>query len=285
MNLTSLESKTKMMPRTILAAIKPVPGQENLITSITSLAQRHHLSIEGISIIDPAQLAPPESVSLGGESFKIECDRQAIASGRTIAADLLNQLSEAAMVKDVESSVHVEEGTILERLSCAAQGAELLVCGGSRQANFLERSLLDAIIKSSPRPVLVMPPEHMAEERVLIAYDGSRQAARALASFVASGLWQNRTIHLVAIDNDTCQLAEHIKSAATYLHRHGIPYELQVRKHSRDIGQDLLNEIRRLSAGMVVMGAFGTNAVREFFLGSVTRTLLKTLSVPLFLDH
>lgn len=275
----------QIMSRTILAAIRPVAGQECLISAIVSLAQRHHLSIEGISIIDPAQLAPPETVPRGGEAFKIECDQKAIATGRQIADEVLNQLSKAAGKKDVECSVRIKDGIIREELSCAVQGADWLFCGGSPQANSSERSLLYSILKYSSRPVLVVPPSHVDVEGVLIAYDGSRQAAQALASFVTSGLWENRTIHLVAIENGFSQLAEHMKSAALFLHRHGISYELHIRQHSRDIGQDLLKEVRRLSVGIVVMGAFGKNSVHEFFLGSVTRTLLDALPVSLFLDH
>ena len=41
----------------------------------------------------------------------------------------------------------------------------------------------------------------------------------------------------------------------------------------------------RLNASLFVMGAYGQPALREFFLGSVTRTLLEEASVPLFLSH
>jgi nucleotide-binding universal stress UspA family protein len=33
------------------------------------------------------------------------------------------------------------------------------------------------------------------------------------------------------------------------------------------------------------MGAYGRSALREFFLGSVTQTLLREAAVPLFLFH
>jgi len=36
---------------------------------------------------------------------------------------------------------------------------------------------------------------------------------------------------------------------------------------------------------MIVMGGYGQPVLREFFLGSVTRTLLAESPVPLFLYH
>ena len=50
-------------------------------------------------------------------------------------------------------------------------------------------------------------------------------------------------------------------------------------------GESILREVGSLNAGMVVMGAYGDWAPREFFLGSVTRTLLNESPVPIFCFH
>ena len=47
----------------------------------------------------------------------------------------------------------------------------------------------------------------------------------------------------------------------------------------------ILEQIGRLNAGLLVMGAYGQPGLREFFLGSVTRTLLQETPVPLLLFH
>ena len=47
----------------------------------------------------------------------------------------------------------------------------------------------------------------------------------------------------------------------------------------------ILEQIGRLNAGLLVMGAYGQPVLREFFLGSVTRTVLQECRVPLFLFH
>jgi nucleotide-binding universal stress UspA family protein len=36
---------------------------------------------------------------------------------------------------------------------------------------------------------------------------------------------------------------------------------------------------------MLAMGAFGQSSLREFFFGSVTKSLLREPTPPLFLDH
>jgi nucleotide-binding universal stress UspA family protein len=47
----------------------------------------------------------------------------------------------------------------------------------------------------------------------------------------------------------------------------------------------ILEKVRRRGAGLLVMGAYGQPVLREFFVGSVTRTALGECPVPLFLYH
>ncbi|WP_437229892.1 universal stress protein [Planctomicrobium sp. SH661] len=273
------------MPQTVLAALRPATDQTWLIPAITALAHRHQLEIYGVSVLDAGQLAPPEPVPLGGERFKVECDRIALEGGRELAAKMVQQLADAAVERNLKCAASLVSGTIADVLTIEAQAVDFLACGAKRQPSAAERTLLQTILQFSPRPVLVLPEEGVESEGVLIAYDGSRQSARALSSFVASGLWKGRTIHLVTIDNGDLKLSSSVKAAAAYLHHHGISSELHVRMPSKDAGADLLQEIDRLGVGMVVMGAFSKSTFHEFFLGSVTRTLLTKLPVPIFLDH
>jgi nucleotide-binding universal stress UspA family protein len=47
----------------------------------------------------------------------------------------------------------------------------------------------------------------------------------------------------------------------------------------------LLQAVTNLNAEFLVLGAYGTPRLKEFFLGSVTKSLLKQSPFPLFLFH
>jgi nucleotide-binding universal stress UspA family protein len=47
----------------------------------------------------------------------------------------------------------------------------------------------------------------------------------------------------------------------------------------------VLDQALGLGAGLLVMGAYGQPVLREFFLGSATRSLLAECSIPMFLFH
>jgi nucleotide-binding universal stress UspA family protein len=57
------------------------------------------------------------------------------------------------------------------------------------------------------------------------------------------------------------------------------------RAQSSQVDETILAQARQLNAGLVVMGAYGQPTIREFFLGSVTRSLLQSSPLPLFLYH
>ena len=52
-----------------------------------------------------------------------------------------------------------------------------------------------------------------------------------------------------------------------------------------DIGSTILSRVADFGDDLVVMGGYGHSRQREFILGGVTRTLLKNMTVPVFMSH
>ncbi|MEJ2177181.1 MAG: universal stress protein [Gammaproteobacteria bacterium] len=47
----------------------------------------------------------------------------------------------------------------------------------------------------------------------------------------------------------------------------------------------ILNALSDTGADIMIMGGYGTSRIREVVLGGVTRTLLNTMTVPVFMSH
>ena len=120
---------------------------------------------------------------------------------------------------------------------------------------------------------------------MVVAYDGSLQAARALAAFQATGLAESRDVHIVSVDASAGTAAQNAERAKTFLEHHGVKAVSHVCESSNPPATVILEQIGRLNAGLLVMGAYGQPLLREFFVGSVTRTLLRESPVPLLLFH
>jgi nucleotide-binding universal stress UspA family protein len=90
---------------------------------------------------------------------------------------------------------------------------------------------------------------------------------------------------MVSVHTDRRIAARHAERAADFLWQHDVRAIAHPVETESAPAAILLNLARELNAGLLVMGPYGQPAVREFFLGSVTRTLLADSSVPLFLFH
>lgn len=273
------------MFRAVLIALKPTAAGEPLCNYTCDLAARRQLQVFACSVIDVDQLSPPEPVPLGASAFKVQQDEQRLTEARKTAAEACVALEAICRTKSLSCSTVVREGNVVQLLASQSHLVDLLACGHAAGSDTGEHSLLYSILKHTARPTIVVPQSLRSGESVLVAYDGSAQAARALASFANSGLAENRTAFVTALQQEPQQAHALAQIGATFLARHGIqavPNGQQLRSSAS--GQ-ILEEALRLGAGLIVMGAFGRSTAREFFFGSVTRRILDVLPVPVFLDH
>jgi nucleotide-binding universal stress UspA family protein len=273
------------MLRSVLIAIKPAEVQNSLLEFAVSLSERHKAALDACTVIDVDRLAPPEPVSIGGSAYKVERDEHRFAVARQQATAALAALEAVARARGVASSGVAMEGDTPRVLAEAVQRCDLLLCGHSTDADAGERLLLQEILKQSPRPAIVVPQAASHGQGVLVAYDGSFRASRALASFVATGLGAGQIIHVLSIGEDLDVARRHADSAQAYVERHELHCSTEVMRPKGRLGDQILAEAARVSAGVLLMGAFGHSSLREFFLGSVTRSVLRSLPLPVFLDH
>ena len=137
----------------------------------------------------------------------------------------------------------------------------------------------------APRPVVVVPETVGAGEAVVIAYDGSLQASRALYAFEASGLGRGRDVHVVSIGSEHSLASAQADRVVEFLAYHEIKAVPTVITSADAPAATLLDRARVFGAGLIVMGVYGQPILREFFVGSTTRTMLKETPVPLFVSH
>jgi nucleotide-binding universal stress UspA family protein len=147
--------------------------------------------------------------------------------------------------------------------------------------------LLRRVLKDTPRPVVVVPESTSTtpDGPVVIAYDGSLQAERALSAFEATGLGGTGPVHVVSIDADPAEATRRAGHARQFLALHGVQAQAHAMTSDAPPAVVILEEARRLGAGLLVMGAYGQAVLREFFLGSATRSLLTECTIPMFLYH
>ena len=142
----------------------------------------------------------------------------------------------------------------------------------------------------SRRPVLVVPyvgTYPRVGEQVLVAWDASREAARAVADALPVLQAAQRVVVLSANPDSGGKHGE-VPGAdiARHLARHGVRVDVQ-RLDSKEVAvaDMLLNRISDEGIDTLVMGAYGHARVRELWLGGVTRHLMRSMTVPVLASH
>ena len=144
---------------------------------------------------------------------------------------------------------------------------------------------------ASGRPVLIVPhalERHPVGRRVLVAWNASREAARAVSDALPL-LRRASHVHVLVLSPEISTAAHGEEPGADiglFLARHGV--KLTVSRYEAvgiDTGNLLLSRAFDLSADLIVMGAWGHSRLRELVLGGMTRTLMESMTVPVLMAH
>lgn len=251
--------------------------------------QAHDAKVIGVGVLDDEQLAPAESVPLGGSQFKADRDQIVLAKAEHRLEGVLAEFDRACQIAGVQHRSFMTRGNAADRLTQHAQRADLLVVGHQRLESTSSiaptTETLAASIKQAVRPIVCVSGLTYSASSVLVAYDGSPQAARTLAAFVGLGLFADLPIRLITIENSLGDLAYDTTLASEFLEAHGFKIDVTCFTSDEAPGDALLRLIEESRPALVVLGAFGKSWLREVFLGSVTTTLLQRSHAPLFLYH
>lgn len=276
------------MLRTILVGLDGSVHSEGALQLAMEWARRFNGLLVGIGCVDEPGIRGPGG-RLVGEAYPDHLNATLVEEARTRVDGILSRAALRCAEAGVAFKPLEEVGTPDVRILLEVQRFDLIVLGLQAQFRFgwTEEPdvTLSRVLSDSPRPVVAVPDDLGLGESMVVAYDGSLQAARALSSFEASGLGRGRAIHVLSIAVDRRDAAHRADRAVDFLKSHeldAIPEPLETDGPPVEM---LLERIRQLEPGLVVLGAYGQPVLREFLLGSTTRTMLERCPVPMFLDH
>lgn len=187
---------------------------------------------------------------------------------------------------------HHEEGDPVRWLGSYGRYADVIAVRQpeAEDAVFGVGGIAGALAVGCGRPVLVVPrtgTKSLSPTRVMIAWNGSREAARAVADALPF-LKMASDVEVVSIAD-----AKHIGDGAPssrdlcrHLNLHGIEAEpITLPTPEIEIPEALLSRAAAQRAELIVLGAYGHSRFRELVLGGVTRHFLGHSAIPLLLSH
>jgi nucleotide-binding universal stress UspA family protein len=282
-----------MSYKTILVHADLGAGADGRSRLAARLARSDSAHLIGSAPTGVSRFIPPASLAAAGPAFAERC-----AGLRRDAADALARFERIAAEEGVDSI----EARLVDDEADAAMTLQARYCdvavvsqtGPGAVIPPLPNDLPEYLLLTSGRPVLVLPSGHDGrgvDGGALVAWDGSVEAARAIAAAVPL-LRAARQAAVLGFGDDfayTGSGPQACDEVVGWLRRHGIDAAATSRQMpcsaGDDIGEALLSAAADTGAGLLVMGGYGHARFRELLLGGVTATILRAMTLPVLLAH
>ncbi len=284
-----------MALKELLVLLNQSDGVDIRLQLAIDLASRHrsHLTALFVDEWTDLQMQSRATAELGlGNARALEdVDRAVgIEIGRA-AARLQGELETAHRKRALDA-----EWRHVERFSRAAiQGflpyADLCVLGhqGTSSESGPDSDLCESLLMSVDTPILFIPRSvsvHTLARRVVVAWDGSRTAMRAVNAAMPLIERADHTLVVNVATQKGAPPLDSVKRVTDRLRRHCVAVEsVQIDATSGSIADILCTKAHEADADLMVCGAFGHSRLKENLFGGVTRHLLDRSRLPLLLSH
>jgi nucleotide-binding universal stress UspA family protein len=251
-----------------------------------ALAQAYKAHVTALYVNGLPGFAISADAAGTGAVYMAELMEEAMAEGDRLADEIMRRLERLSAPHDM-LRIDVVPDNVGRQASVAARYADLFMtvrpsAGSDEGMRWM--GLVEGVLFGSSRAILLVPDGRPATpiKRVVIGWNGSREAARAVAEAMPFLRKAAKVVVLTAErdpgddDLDT-RLVRH-------LDRHDVKATLHAVR-SRDPADAILAEATAVEADMIVIGAYGHSRLREWMLGGVTRDLLLRSPLPLLLAH
>lgn len=199
---------------------------------------------------------------------------------------ILQAANEYIEKKGVISASTQRHGDLIEAVIDLEESVRVLVLGLRGQVHDKQENTigakLEAVIRSLHRPILIVNGPFKLPEHIMIAYDGSEAADKAVDMVASSVLYSGLTCHLVCVNKNEETAAKLLVKATTKL-QSAKCIELLVAKLKGKADLELCAYQERFNIDLTVMGAFSHTRLHDVLLGSFTHKMLVNTRKPLLL--
>jgi len=235
-------------------------------------------------------VVPMGSFPVGAADFLADSADFLRRRAESVARDFRALISEPA---GLSYTLRQVDGSPVDAVIRHGRASDLVVLGQDdpeAEPGSVTHDLAEEVLPHLGRPILVVPYAGRFEnvgQRVLLAWDGSREAAVALRDALPL-LGKAERVTLASFRHpgeDVRGSGPEIDAVCQWLLRHGVQAAPEDDVTDIAFADALLSRVSDLGVDLVVMGGYGHARLREFVLGGVTREILAQMTVPVLISH
>lgn len=263
-------------------------SNDALLELTADLAERSGAAVIGITAYQPMQIMYGDgymSADLIDED-RAEIDRQ----GKEVEDRFRTVMHNRVPKLQWRSTIGYLQ--LAECVADQARDADLLLMTPEPRGDGWEAARrMDAgdLVMRVGRPVIVVPPsiDALNLEQVVIGWKDTRETRRAVLDALPL-LWRAECVTIVEIVEDAEKMAStklHLAEIVAWLAGHGVAADAVAEPLSGNAAEQLEAAATARRAGLLIIGAYGHNRLREWVLGGVTRDALRHPTRCSFVSH
>ncbi len=234
------------------------------IQHATELARLHGAEVTAVTVVDESRITKVGPVPVGGVALAKTMREKRLETSRERIQEAIEYLQKNCAAYSVRYHILHEKAEPFSQLMNLARYHDLMIfglrslfdCGFGVDAE----DTLARLVQSGVRPIVAAPKEFRPLQRVLLAYSGSPESAKAIKRFIQSALWPDMRLKLLTCGPSKDDAETLNEQMAHYCRSHGFDPEPEV--SLAPPRQRILESASEFNADLIVMG----NGIRSLWL-------------------
>lgn len=273
------------MLKRILVGLGGTEYTASAVNQAVALAMAHNAEVTGVSVINRSHFVNAGPVPLGGGYHVHELANERVEKAKERGEQAVQEFNEACVAAGVRHRLLREVGEPFALMIDEARYHDLMIFG---LRSLFESDLVpdphDALVRlvhAGVRPLIAVSKGFYPVTKVLIAYSGSMESAKAMKRFVQMRLWPEAKLRIVTFEHQADQAKQLVGDAAGYCRAHGFEVEEAIVPDSPK--DHLLPYAEEWGADLTVVGNSAKNLLMRHLFGETALNTIQNANRPLFL--
>lgn len=227
---------------------------------------------------------------LGMASIGWEVDEHAEAhrEREAITQRHITMFRDGCILREVCFDVHLDKGIPARELIRESRFADLMVVDAETSFNKVYEGsptgFVRDVMRKSECPVIIAPGDFHAIDEIVFTYDGSASSVFAIKQFTyLLPQYYNKKVTVLQVNESGIWEEPEREKFREWLRDHYSDLHFEAMKGKAD--DTLFDKLYNRKNIFLVMGAYGRNAISQFFKQSRADLLIRTVAQPIFIAH
>lgn len=286
------------MIKSILIPIDGSPSSKSVLEIGLSIAEVSRAKIKVLYVEDMLRLLEWQPVELMAAavttSSYIPHGRPTVEQVEIEKEFMQEESYLSKLFEDVFSKTNLEKmfltkrGKVDEVIVNYSKTVDLVIIGKRSSKTFPRDSkepgpVTENLLRHTTRPVMVVPEGAKLNKHVLIGYDGSKTAQRALSIGALFATLFKSKVTVVSVTDDIDKADKPLSEAKEFLAPYNLDVDYVVDFDSSEPWNAILEQASNFKVGLIAIGAYGENKLLELIFGSTTKQVLTQAQCPVLL--